>query len=91
MGRKNLNENEGMLFVFPKKEILHFWMKNTLIPLSIGFFDENQKLIEILDMELPSQSLKTYKSQLPSLYALEVPQGWFHDRKITLGMKFCFL
>src|SRR5438132_8149993 len=83
MGRKNLNDNEGMLFVFPKKEILSFWMKNTLIPLSIGFFDEEQNLIEILDMEVPnSRHPKTYKSHYPSLYALEVPRGWFAKHEI---------
>ncbi|MES2272581.1 MAG: DUF192 domain-containing protein, partial [Chlamydiota bacterium] len=40
MGRKTLRPGYGMLFVYKKPQILSFWMKNTLIPLSIGFFDD---------------------------------------------------
>ena len=39
-GRSSLSENSGMLFVYEKPEVVRFWMKNTLIPLSIGFFDK---------------------------------------------------
>ncbi len=50
MGRKVLAEGFGMLFVYEKPQNLSFWMKNTLIPLSIAFFDETQKLINLADM-----------------------------------------
>lgn len=94
MGRKNLNEGEGMLFVFERPEVQSFWMKNTLIPLSIAFFDENFVLINGWDMEpQPNQSISYpyYLSKKPALYALEVPQGWFDKHKIHQGMKFSFL
>lgn len=94
MGRQELNEGEGMLFIFPKAEYLRFWMKNTLIPLSIGFFNANKKLLNILDMDPPapgSQSYLIYKSKAPAVYALEVPQGWFQKHQIRPGAKFSFL
>ena len=40
----------GMLFVFKKPQRLSFWMKNTFIPLSIGFFNKDKRLVNIEDM-----------------------------------------
>jgi uncharacterized membrane protein (UPF0127 family) len=91
MFRKKLPEGRGMLFVFEKPQVLSFWMKNTFIPLAIGFFDKNHKLIDIQEME-PSKSemetdLPSYTSSGQSLYALEVPKGWFLKNKIKVGEK----
>lgn len=92
MGRESLNDGEGMLFVYPKAERLVFWMKNTLIPLSVGFFDEKKILLQILDMDLPiGNELIKYRSRARARFALEVPQGWFESHHINPGMKFSFL
>jgi len=94
MGRKSLSDGEGMLFVYEKPIVLSFWMKDTLIPLSIGFFDETKKLIEIIDMPVPPPGAKEYplfNSSRPSRYALEVPVSWFRQNNIRPGMKFSFL
>jgi len=92
MGRKKLSQGEGMLFVYEGPEILVFWMKNTLIPLSIAFFDVEKELINILDMDPPTGfPLHKYRSSSPALYALEVPQGWFAKHRIGPGVKFSFL
>ncbi|MCC6276988.1 MAG: DUF192 domain-containing protein [Oligoflexia bacterium] len=90
MFRKHLPSGEGMLFVFEKPEIQAFWMKNTLIPLSIGYFDSRGSLFQILDMEPASPmelNPKTYPSRQPALYALEVPRGWFQKAGIKTGDK----
>ncbi|MCX7674439.1 MAG: DUF192 domain-containing protein, partial [Bdellovibrionaceae bacterium] len=50
MFRRELPKDRGMLFIFPDEALRHFWMKNTFIPLSLGFFDKNRKLIEIADL-----------------------------------------
>ncbi len=92
MGRTELAEDRGMLFIYEETQRLVFWMKNTLIPLSIGFFDENQSLIQVLDMEPPlGKNLIRYRSTAPALYALEVNQGWFEKHGIEPGAKFSFL
>jgi uncharacterized membrane protein (UPF0127 family) len=56
-------------------------MKNTLIPLSIGYFNEDMLLIETYDMK-PNQTREVYNSSKPALYALEVNLGWFAKNKI---------
>jgi uncharacterized membrane protein (UPF0127 family) len=94
MNRDGLEPNSGMLFIFEKPQILAFWMKNTKIPLSIAFFDEDQRLINIATMSpLPpdAASYPKYLSSRPACYALEMPQDWFQDSDLEPSMKFSFL
>jgi uncharacterized membrane protein (UPF0127 family) len=93
MNRKTLLENHGMLFTFDSPEVLIFWMKNTLIPLSIGYFDAQKKLVTILEMrpgraDASDASLPRYSSRVPALYALEMPTNWFKKNHIELGAQF---
>lgn len=81
MYRSALPDNEGMLFVFPETQALSFWMKNTLIPLDIGFFDEQGFLIEYKTMQ-PDNGKKIHTSSEPAKYALEMNQGWFKKHGI---------
>jgi uncharacterized membrane protein (UPF0127 family) len=90
MHRKHLDAGTGMLFIFENAEKRYFWMKNTLIPLSIAYFDSQKKLINIVDMEPASPievNPKTYASTGPAKYALEVPKGWFIKVGIKVGDK----
>jgi uncharacterized membrane protein (UPF0127 family) len=75
MWRSVLNDGEGMLFVYDRDIQLSFWMKNTLLPLSIAFISSRGEILEILDME--PEDTRSVKSQRHCRYALEVPQGWF--------------
>lgn len=85
----NLPENEGMLFVFEEKQKVSFWMKNTIIPLSIGYFDESKKLLQIESMyPQKTGTLKSYPSKKAIKYALEVNVGWFEKNGISLGSTF---
>ncbi len=91
MNRLVLPDNFGMLFTFPNEETRTFWMKNTFVDLSIGFFDEKQRLVDIQDMEAVKSVVeepKTYTSKRPAKYALEVSRGWFLKNKIKRGDKF---
>jgi uncharacterized membrane protein (UPF0127 family) len=83
MHRVSLGENEGMLFIFPRPEPRNFWMKNTLIPLSIAYISENGRINEILDMEPLDES--GVPGSFPSMYALEVNQGRFDELGIKVG------
>lgn len=91
MYRRTLAANQGMLFVFDEEALQTFWMKNTLIPLSIGFFDRNLKLVDVQEMVPPSTfmalDLPRYTSQKPALLALEMNRQWFKRHKIPLGAK----
>ncbi len=89
MYRKELAENKGMLFVYEEPDIVYFWMKNTYIPLTIGFFDEEKVLTQIEDMEpTNSPTPPIYKSKKMTKYALEVTRNWFKKNKISIGDKF---
>lgn len=89
MHRESLGANEGMLFIYNQPNILSFWMKNTYIPLTIGFFNADKVLIQIEDMDIPtSAELTLYQSKKQAQYALEVNRNWFTDNKISIGDKF---
>lgn len=84
MHRESLGEDRGMLFPYPTPRPLSFWMKNTLIPLDIGFFDQNGVLREIHAMY--PQDLRSVRSRRDDLsYALEMNQGWFRKNGIRPG------
>lgn len=83
---ENLPENEGMLFVFSRKVYGGFWMKNTLIPLSIAFLDSDGEILKILDMEpCKENECPTYDPNISYHYAIEVNLGWFDKHQIKEG------
>jgi len=90
MGVKSLKENRGMIFVYDKPEFLSFWMKNTLIPLSIAYVDEKGTIVSIYNMETPAKNVKdadlpVYTSPSKVKYAIEMNKGWFTSRGIKTG------
>ncbi|HYF60626.1 MAG TPA: DUF192 domain-containing protein [Burkholderiaceae bacterium] len=85
MMRERLGPNEGMLFVFEQKAGHCFWMKNTLLPLSIAFVDEDGTIANIADMK--PQSEESHCPLRPVRYALEMEQGWFGRRGIAAGTR----
>lgn len=91
MFRNKLGPNDGMLFIFDNEQTRLFWMKNTLIDLSIGYFDASGTLVDIQEMRsgkgIPDTGLPNYPSKKPAKYALEMNKGWFEKHKIKLGTK----
>jgi uncharacterized membrane protein (UPF0127 family) len=85
MDRTTLGENRGMLFVYPEERELSFWMKNTLIPLSIAFIDSERLIIDIQDMKPLDDEPPHYVSAEPAQYALEVNQGFFEKGGVKVG------
>ena len=85
MMRERLGPNEGMLFVFEQKAGHCFWMKNTLIPLSIAFLDDDGTIASIADMQ--PQSLDSHCPVRPVRYALEMERGWFAKRGLAAGAR----
>ena len=83
MFRERLGSNQGMLFVFTEKATQCFWMRNTLIPLSIAFIDDQGQIVNIADMQPRSDD--SHCSAAPIRLALEMEQGWFAKRGIAPG------
>jgi uncharacterized protein len=85
MHRPKMEANEGMLFVFESAAEQCFWMKNTLLPLSIAFLADDGQVVNIEDMA--PQTLNAHCSKRPVRFALEMNQGWFAKRGIKAGSR----
>jgi len=85
MFREKLGKDDGMLFVFGELAYHSMWMKNTLIPLSVAFVDEDGRILNILDME--PRTLESHSAAGPARYAIETNKGWFAAKKIKPGDK----
>jgi len=85
MMRERLAPNHGMAFVFEDKSQHCFWMRNTLIPLSIAFIEDDGTIVSIADMA-PKSEASTCPPRAVR-YALEMDQGWFAKRGIAAGNK----
>lgn len=85
MFREKLGRNEGMLFVFERKEAHCFWMRNTPLPLSIAFVEDDGTIVNIADMKPRSDD--SHCPARPVRYALEMEQGWFAKRGVAAGAR----
>ena len=85
MARTALGEGRGMLFVFPSEEVRSFWMKDTLIPLSIAYMDAEGRIVDIQDMKALDDEPPHYVSAKPARYALEVNRGFFDGSGVEVG------
>lgn len=87
---EKMPENTGMIFIFDRQQTLSFWMKNTRMPLSIGFFDQGGVLVDVQEMEVPSAVVAqppSYQSRKPARFALEMNSGWYKRNKINVGTR----
>jgi hypothetical protein len=84
MYRRSLAPDSGMLFVFDSDDFQRFWMKNTLIPLSIAYITRDSLITDILEMA-PLDTTTPYVSSKQVRYALEMNSGWFQAHGIKPG------
>ena len=85
MNRPTMPANDGMLFVFEEAATQCFWMKNTLLPLSIAYLADDGTITQIVDM--PPQTLDSKCSTQPVRLVLEMNQGWFAKRGLKPGSR----
>jgi len=83
--RRELADNEGMLFMCDNCAVLKFWMKDTPLPLSIAFLREDGTILKIADLQ--PHDLRSESSGDPVRFVLEVNQGWFRARGIAPGAR----
>jgi uncharacterized membrane protein (UPF0127 family) len=93
-----LGGKDGMVFVFPGDSQGAFYMKNTLLPLSIAFIDGEGRVVSTTDMDpcpADADDCPVYPAAGPYRLALEVPQGGLPalgitgDSRVTLGASSC--
>ena len=85
MFRKEMPTHEGMLFVFDEPSVQCFWMRNTLIPLSIAFLADDGTVVNTAEMQ--PQNDTSHCSTRPVRFALEMNQGWFAKRGVKPGSR----
>jgi len=83
MARTSMPENHGMLFELGDPDIQCFWMKDTLIPLSIAFIDHEGTIVDIQDMA--PQNLAPHCPPVAITQALEMNLGWFERTGVKIG------
>ena len=83
MFRTAMPEDSGMLFIFPIDTDGAFWMKNTLLPLSIAFIALDGRVVDIKNMDPQTETLHQPTSKYR--FALEVNQGYFTRKRINIG------
>jgi uncharacterized membrane protein (UPF0127 family) len=86
MGRRELAPDAGMVFLHDEPVSSGFWMKDTLIPLSVAFWDDQDRIIGITDMEpCRTDPCPTYPAPDPWVGAVEVNQGFFREHGVRVG------
>ena len=85
MFRKEMPQHEGMLFIFEQPSQQCFWMKNTLLPLTAAFVDDDGTIVNTDEMK--PQTLDSHCSDRPVRYVLEMNTGWFKKRALGSGSK----
>lgn len=85
MFRPQMPAAEGMLFVFEQAGTQCFWMKNTLLPLSAAFVDDDGTIVNLVDMK--PLTTDSHCSSKPVRFVLEMNQGWFAKKGIKAGFK----
>lgn len=83
MFRSEMPANEGMLFVFEESAGQCFWMKNTLLPLSIAFIDDSGRIVNLDEMQPKTE--KPHCSTQPVRFVLEMNKGWFKKHGFKPG------
>jgi uncharacterized membrane protein (UPF0127 family) len=85
MWRKEMPQNEGMLFIFEQPAVQCFWMRNTYLPLTAAFVADDGTIVNLADMKPMNDS--SHCSNKPVRFVLEMNQGWFAKRNIQAGYK----
>lgn len=85
MFRRDMPQQEGMLFVFEQPGTQCFWMKNTILPLTAAFVDDHGVIVNLADMK--PQTTDSHCSDKPVRYVLEMNVGWFAKKGIKAGAK----
>ena len=82
--RRELADDQGMLFLFPAGGVQTFWMKNTPISLDMIFIRSNMRIAGIVHDAVPF-STTTRSVEKPSQFVLEIKGGLAKRQGIDVG------
>ena len=86
MGRQSLSPYDGMVFVWSEPTQGSFWMKDTLLPLSIAFWDQAGRIVSIMDMQpCHADPCPLYGPDAPYVGAIEVGRGELVRGGVSVG------
>jgi uncharacterized membrane protein (UPF0127 family) len=86
MDRESLPADAGMAFVWDRPVDVDFWMKDTLIPLQIAFWDESGRVVGLFEMEpCTADPCATYGPDDRVVGAAEANAGWFTEHGVRVG------
>ncbi len=86
-GRKNIPDNYGMLFVFPKDASYGFWMKDMLTPIDMIWVTDTGTIIGIASDVLPSTYPNVFYPPGPVRFVIETKVGLAAEKKWTVGIR----
>ena len=82
--RRDLDDDQGMLFIFPAETVQSFWMKNTPISLDIVFISRDLRIVGIVHQAVPF-SIASLSVSAPSQFVLEIKGGLSQRRGMAIG------
>jgi uncharacterized protein len=85
MFRQTMEPDHGMLFVFDRSDVHCFWMRNTLLPLTIAWLSDDGTIVSMADMKPKTEDNNCPTA--PAKFALEMNQGWFKKKGLKVGSK----
>jgi hypothetical protein len=83
MHRRQMAQHEGMLFVYDEPGVHCFYMRNTVLPLSVAFIGDDGTIVHLDDMQ--PLTLESHCPPRPVRFVLEMNQGWFAKRNVKPG------
>jgi uncharacterized protein len=89
MHRHSMQNNRGMLFIFPEMSLRSFYMKNTFLPLDIIYLDENKLIVNIQKNAKPLDE-SSLSSQVPAQYVFEINAGLTQKWSLKVGDRMQF-
>ena len=88
MGRRKLPQGTGMVFLYPADVTEAYWMKDTLVPLSIAFVAADGRVVSVAEMTpCKADPCPSYAPAGPYRYAVELAAGSFGDAGVGTGDK----
>lgn len=89
-GTSELNEGQGMLFIFDRSGMWPIWMKDMNYPIDVIWLDQNKTVVDLATDLTPDSYPQSFKPKQTALYVLEVPSGFVTRHSIVVGDKASF-